>query len=393
MEESTGDRLLEGRYRLEGMLASVGMAEVYRAVDVRLGRLVAIKLPHPQFGAGTPLEERLIQETRLTSALDHPNIVRVYDCGTWEGRSFLVMELMEGRSLAALLEDSGTLPTKDALQVGREVLGALDHAHQRGVVHGDVKPHNVILAADRRAKLADFGIAETLSTVAPAKRATVLGTARYLAPERLEGEPPSVASDLYSAGVLLYQLLTGRLPAGGDSTAPAPSRTPPGTPLPPSAVRPSLPHWLDDVVLRAMAEDPRGRYPSAGAMLAALESGVSMHAAETRQIPLGGVASTRAGAKGRAEALPGSRSRRPRKDRQVVPATAGRRRPASCSPPSTAGLPRGSILRTFRTPAVAGRTVSPPPRRSLRKPPRLECVIDPSSHGFAAHSHLSGDLP
>lgn len=264
------ERVLAGRYRLEQRLASGGMAAVYRAVDLDLARPVAIKLPHPHLSADPTFAERLRREARAVAALNHPNVVALYAIGQEAGELFLVMELVEGESLASLLAHSGALAVQPAVAIAEDVLAALQHAHGRGVLHRDVKPHNVLLAPGGQAKLADFGIAEAVDATSLTCTGEILGSVRYLAPERLAGTPATAVADVYAAGVVLYQMLTGRVPFDADLPVAVAVQHQQQPVVPPSRLQPGLPAWLDQVVLRALAKDPAARFPSAAAMRAAL---------------------------------------------------------------------------------------------------------------------------
>jgi hypothetical protein len=292
--------VLLGRYRLGATLGSGGMAEVRRAEDLALGRPVAVKLLHPHLAADPAFMARFDREARLAAGLSDPRVVAVFDRGVADdGRPFLVMELVEGESLAELLRRVGPLPPDRALAVADDVLAALEHAHGRGVVHRDVKPHNVLLDGEGRAKLADFGIAQAVAAAAVTVPGEMLGSLRYVAPERLAGAPGSPAGDLYGLGAVLYEALTGRAPFDGDHPAAIAAQHATGTPAPPSAVRPGLPRWLDAALLRALAREPDDRFPSAAAMRAALRPRAAAVDAPTvpfTPVPVAGAPSTPASA-------------------------------------------------------------------------------------------------
>ncbi|MBI2911898.1 MAG: serine/threonine protein kinase [Chloroflexi bacterium] len=280
----TKDLLLD-RYRLEGRLGSGGMAEVYRGTDERLGRPVAVKILLPHLAADPTFTERLRREVEATAALTHPNVVRVYDQGRSEDRPFLVLELVEGESLAALLGRQGSLGIERAIAIACDVLAALEHAHGRGLIHRDVKPQNVLLPPGGPAKLADFGIAHVAADSTLTIPGEVIGSVHYLAPERLEGRAATPAADQYGVGVILYQMLTGRLPFEGDLPAAVAAQHLQQAPAAPSTLRPDLPGWLEQVVLKALAKDPEARFSSAAAMRRALEEGpLAVHNAPTMRV-------------------------------------------------------------------------------------------------------------
>jgi serine/threonine-protein kinase len=268
-----GEALLLGRYRREHLLGRGGMAEVYLGQDLHLGRPVAIKLLYPHLAADAASVRRFQHEARAVAALAHPNVVEVYDVGELYGRPALVMQYVPGESLAQTLDREGRLPAGRALALVRPVLAALAHAHARGIVHRDVKPANVLLTPDGQVKLADFGIAQTLDTTTLTGTGQVLGSIRYLAPERLMGARGTPAADCYAVGVMLYRMLAGRYPFDADTPAGIAAQQLHTIPRRPSALHPDLPAWLDILVLRALAKEPAARYVSAASMLAALDVG------------------------------------------------------------------------------------------------------------------------
>ncbi|MGH8985632.1 MAG: protein kinase domain-containing protein [Acidimicrobiia bacterium] len=268
--------VLEERYELGARLGSGGMAEVFAGYDRSLDRRVAIKLlktdvPDPR------ARERFEQEARTAAGFVHPNAVTVYDVGDDGRRPYLVMELVEGRDLAELLAARGPLPPAEAARVADQMLAALGAAHERGLVHRDVKPGNVLVTRDGTAKLADFGIAKAAADATAGLTLTgqVMGTPRYLAPEQAAGQGATPRSDLYSAGVVLYEMLAGEPPFTGDTPV-AVALAHQQAPVPPlTERRPGLPPALVAAVNRALEKDPAQRFPDAAAMRAALRGGSS----------------------------------------------------------------------------------------------------------------------
>jgi hypothetical protein len=266
--------VLEQRYELGAPLGSGGMAEVFAGYDRTLGRPVAIKLlktdlPDPR------ARERFEHEARTAAGFVHPNAVTVYDVGDDGRRPYLVMELVEGRDLAELLAVRGPLPPAEAARVADQMLTALGAAHDRGLVHRDVKPGNVLVTRDGTAKLADFGIAKAAADATGGLTLTgqVMGTPRYLAPEQAAGQGATPRSDLYSAGVVLYEMLAGEPPFTGDTPV-AVALAHQQAPVPPlTERRPGLPPALVATVNRALEKDPARRFPDAAAMRAALQGG------------------------------------------------------------------------------------------------------------------------
>jgi beta-lactam-binding protein with PASTA domain/tRNA A-37 threonylcarbamoyl transferase component Bud32 len=268
----TQPRLLGGRYELDGIVGRGGMAEVYRARDIRLDRIVAVKTLREDLARDQTFQARFRREAQSAASLNHPSIVAVYDTGedTTGGSHipYIVMEYVDGRTLRDLLRDDRRLLPERALEITDGVLRALDYSHRNGIVHRDIKPGNVMLTRDGKVKVMDFGIARAVSDAQATmtQTAQVIGTAQYLSPEQARGERVDARSDLYSTGCLLYELLTGRPPFLGDSPVAIAYQHVRENPVPPSRVDPEVPQWADAIVLRAMAKDPRDRYQSAAEM-------------------------------------------------------------------------------------------------------------------------------
>ncbi|MEP6909763.1 MAG: Stk1 family PASTA domain-containing Ser/Thr kinase [Actinomycetota bacterium] len=262
--------LFDGRYRIVRKLGSGGMADVYLAEDEELGRRVAIKILNDRHANDEQFVERFRREAKNAAGLSHPNIVSIYDRGEAEGTYYIAMEYLDGRSLKELVVARGPLPIPDAIKFTRQVLGALRFAHRKGVVHRDIKPHNVMADTDGRMKVTDFGIARAgVSQMTEA--GSIIGTAQYLSPEQARGTGVDQRSDLYSVGIVLYETLTGQVPFTGDSPVEIAMRHLSDTPRPPSLVRPEIPPDLDMVVLRALAKNPDDRFQTAEEMDAELE--------------------------------------------------------------------------------------------------------------------------
>jgi serine/threonine-protein kinase len=248
------------------------MAEVYRAHDIRLDRIVAIKTLRTDLAMDQIFQARFRREAQSAASLNHPSIVAVYDTGEdmVEGLPvpYIVMEYVEGRTVRDLLADGRRLLPERALEVMDGVLRALEYSHQNGIVHRDIKPGNVMVTPTGDIKVMDFGIARAMSDAQATmtQTAQVIGTAQYLSPEQARGERVDARSDLYSAGCLMYELLTGRPPFTGDSPVAIAYQHVRENPVPPSALDPDIPAWADALVLRAMAKDPAQRYQSAGEM-------------------------------------------------------------------------------------------------------------------------------
>jgi serine/threonine-protein kinase len=265
------EQIIDGRYRVKARVGSGGMADVFRAEDLQLGRDVAVKLLHERFAADEEFRERFRREASAAGGLQHPNVVGVYDRGEWNGTSYIAMEYLPGRTLKAIVDEEAPLDPARAIDIAAQVLRAARFAHKRGVIHRDLKPHNVIIDEEGRAKVTDFGIAQA-GTSEMTETGAIMGTAQYLSPEQAQGQPCGAPSDLYSIGVLLYELLTGRVPFDGESAVSIAMKQVNEAPVPPSAYNPAVPPSLEHVVLRAMEKDPARRFADADEMLAALEA-------------------------------------------------------------------------------------------------------------------------
>jgi eukaryotic-like serine/threonine-protein kinase len=264
---------LAGRYELQDVAGSGGMSSVYRARDTVLERTVAIKILHEHYSDDAEYVERFRREARALAQLNHPNIVTVIDRGEYEGRQFIVFEHVEGENLKELIDREGQLPVDQALALVRQVARGLAFAHEHGVVHRDVKPHNVLIDADGVAKVTDFGIARSVDPAdGLTETGTLLGTSEYIAPEQASGRRVDERSDQYSLATVLYELLTGAPPFTGDNfMAVAMKHVQEPVPSVRDA-RPDVSPRLDAVVSRAMAKRPEDRFPTTEAMMAALEA-------------------------------------------------------------------------------------------------------------------------
>ena len=265
------EAVVDARYRLLERVGRGGMAEVWAAEDLQLGRRVALKLLHGRFAEDPEFVERFRREASSAAALQHPNVVSVYDRGEWDGTYYIAMEFLEGRSLKTMILDEAPVDPLRAIEVVVQILKAARFAHKRGVVHRDLKPQNVILDGEGRVKVTDFGIARAGASDMT-ETGSILGTAQYLSPEQAQGHAISPRSDLYSIGIILFELLTGRLPFEGDSAVTVALKQVAEDPVAPSTVVAGVPPDLDHIVLVAMAKDPAARFADADAFIAALES-------------------------------------------------------------------------------------------------------------------------
>lgn len=287
-------RIIAERYRVDDLIGHGGMAKVYRGYDLTLGRDVAIKILDPDLARDTAFRTRFRLEAQSASRMSHPSIVRVFDAGdpasTEAGSGgarepYIVMELVTGRVLKDIIAE-GPVPVDDAIRYVDGILEALDYSHRAGVVHRDIKPGNVMITDKGQVKVMDFGIARAVSDSSStvAETTQILGTAAYFSPEQAKGEPVDARADLYSTGVVLYELLTGRQPFRGESPVAVAYQHVSEAPVAPTEVNENAPGALDPVVLRALAKDPYQRYPDAAIFRLALDTAVSGKAPTKRQL-------------------------------------------------------------------------------------------------------------
>ena len=264
--------LIANRYELGELLGSGGMSSVYRAFDTLLERQVALKILHDRYRLDQDHVDRFRREARAVAQLSHPHVVTVIDRGEEDGREFIVFELVDGDDLKAVVERSGPLPVRRVLELGREIGAALAFAHRQGLVHRDVKPQNVLLDDDGRAKVTDFGIVRSLEAVGTTETGTVLGTSHYVAPEQARGEKVDTQTDVYSFGVVLFELLAGDVPYAGDSFV-AVALQHVNEPVPDVLERrPDTPLRLAALVTRCLAKSPADRPASMDEVVAELDA-------------------------------------------------------------------------------------------------------------------------
>jgi len=271
---------LSGRYEIGDRLGSGGMSNVHRATDRILERTVAVKILAEHLSDDDRFVARFRREALAVAKLIHPNIVQVYDTGVDEGRHYIVMEYVEGRSGAQILQRQGPLDPETTAEIGAQACAGLDYAHRRGIIHRDVKPGNLMIVGgpvrggEMTVKITDFGIARAVEQTRITQVGSVVGTAAYLSPEQVRGEEATPATDVYALGVVLYQFLTGRLPYEGSSLAELAVRQQNERPLPPSTYNDAVPETLGAAVLRALEGSPTRRYASAGELAGGLRQGL-----------------------------------------------------------------------------------------------------------------------
>jgi eukaryotic-like serine/threonine-protein kinase len=270
MADASAGTIVDERYELRQKIGSGGMADVWLAEDTELDRDVAIKILHDRFAQDQEFVERFQREAQAAAGLQHPNVVGVFDRGSFNGTYFIAMEYVDGPSMKDLVK--GGMGTEDAINFTRQILNAARFAHRKGIVHRDLKPQNVLIDNEGRARVADFGIARAGENSDITATGSVMGTAQYISPEQAQGKETTQRSDIYSIGVILYEALTGRVPFEGDSAVAVALKQVNEAPRRPSAINPNVPPALDAVVMRALAKDPDARFTDAEAFLRGLEA-------------------------------------------------------------------------------------------------------------------------
>lgn len=266
---------LGGRYQLLKRIGGGGMAVVYKATDLVLNRAVAVKILRSQFGSDEDFVQRFRREAQAVASLSHPNVVSVYDVGQDDDTYYMVMEYVEGHNLKDVINQQGALPVHEAVRIAVQICDALEHAHQNQIIHRDIKPQNILIGKDGRVKVTDFGIARAATSATITQTGSVLGSVHYFSPEQARGGVTAEKSDIYSLGIVLYEMLTGQLPFSGDSPITIALKHL-QEPLPePRQMNPQIPQSVENVVLKALAKDPFLRYKSAKEMLLDLETCLS----------------------------------------------------------------------------------------------------------------------
>src|SRR5215212_11798346 len=286
MAEVADGTVVAGRYQILGRIGSGGMADVYLAQDSQLGREVALKVLHRRFARDQQFVERFRREASAAAGLQHPNVVSVFDRGEYDGTYYIAMEYLPGRTLKEIVRDEAPIDQQRAIALTIQILQAAAFAHRRGVIHRDFKPHNVIVGGDDRLKVTDFGIARAGASEMT-ETGSIMGTAQYLSPEQAQGQRVGAASDLYSIGVIMYELLAGRVPFTGDSAVSIALKHVSDQPPRLRELRPDVHPRLEQAIGRALVKDPAQRYASADEFIAALEQARASIAAGENGAPDG----------------------------------------------------------------------------------------------------------
>lgn len=259
-------RRLGGRYEVEQRIGGGGMAVVYRAHDNLLNRTVALKLLRSQFGHDDEFINRFRREAQAAASLSHPHVVNVYDVGEEDEIQYIVMEYVEGQTLKELITKEGTLKIEDAVHIASQICDALEHAHQNHIIHRDIKPHNILIGKRGRIKVTDFGIARAVTSATITHTGSVIGSVHYFSPEQARGGISGEKSDIYSLGIVLYEMVTGKVPFSGDSPISVALKHLQEEIVPPRQIQPDIPQSVENIILRALVKDPLHRYQSAKEM-------------------------------------------------------------------------------------------------------------------------------
>ncbi len=253
-------RVLDNRYEILEQVGGGGMALVYRARDIYLNRIVAVKILREQFTSDEEFVARFRREAQAVASLSHSNIVSIYDVGHEKNTYYLVMEMVEGRNLKELIKEKGPFALERAIDIAKQICDALEHAHEHRIIHRDIKPHNIIITNGGRAKVTDFGIARAVSTATVTHTGNIMGSVHYFSPEQARGEIADEKSDIYSLGVVIYEMVTGALPFEGESPISIALKKIQNDPIPPKERNPQIGEALEKVILKAMEKDPLKRF-------------------------------------------------------------------------------------------------------------------------------------
>ena len=264
-------QVFDNRYKIENVIGVGGMAVVFKAVDLLMRRMVAVKILREDISADEPSVQRFVNESKAVAMLSHPNIVNIYDVSVRDDVKYIVMEYIEGITLKSYIQRRQVLSFKEVVGYSIQILKALEHAHQKGIVHRDIKPQNIMLLKNGVIKVMDFGIAKLPNTDTVTMTDKAIGTVYYISPEQASGDPIDARSDLYSLGAMMYEMATGSLPFDAESPVSVALMQVNDTPTPPREVNSHVPPGLEQIILKAMEKDPSVRYQSASQMLSQLQ--------------------------------------------------------------------------------------------------------------------------
>lgn len=263
---------LGGRYEILDRVGGGGMAVVYKAKDLLLDRVVALKVLRPQYSIDDDFVHRFRREAQAAASLSHPNVVSIFDVGVEEDIHYIVMEYVEGSTLKEYITKRAPLHVDEAVQIAKQIAEALDHAHHNHIIHRDIKPHNILIGKANRVKVTDFGIARAVTSATITHAGSVIGSVHYFSPEQARGGVTGEKSDIYSLGIVLYEMVTGKLPYSGDSPISVALKHLQENFTTPRLLNPSIPQSVENIIIRSLAKDPMKRYASARELISDLDT-------------------------------------------------------------------------------------------------------------------------
>ncbi|MBI2251909.1 MAG: protein kinase [Armatimonadetes bacterium] len=252
-------KILNNRYKIEEKIGEGGMAVIYKAKDLRLNRLVALKILRAEFLSDAEFVERFLKEANFSAKLSHPNCLNIYDVEKTENLLYIVMEYFESKNLKEIIKIEAPFSIEKALEIIQNIISALEYAHQSGIIHRDIKPHNILINQEGLVKITDFGIAKAISSTTLTQNGNLIGSVHYLSPEQAQGKEVNLTSDIYSLGIIIYEMLTGKLPFQGENIVEIALKQVQEEPVLPSSLNPKIPPFLEKIILKILAKDPQKR--------------------------------------------------------------------------------------------------------------------------------------